>query len=76
VAAAAADIVAVGQGIVTGQTGWIGNIIVRPDARRRGLGSRMTQEVTASLREHARSSRIGRSPRRMADAYPCLAHTH
>ena len=56
VAAAAADIVAVGQGIVTGQTGWIGSIIVRPDARRRGLGSRMTQEVTASLRRDGCSS--------------------
>lgn len=43
-------ILAVGQGIVNGATGWIGNIIVRPEARKRGLGSRMTQDVIDLLR--------------------------
>lgn len=51
-----ACIAAVGQGIVTGRTGWIGNIIVRPDARNRGLGSRMTSEVTDLLRRQGCAS--------------------
>ena len=38
-------IAAVGQGIVTGATGWLGNIIVGPDVRHRGLGTRITQEL-------------------------------
>lgn len=50
VAAAGDGIVAVGQGIVTGRTGWVGNIIVRPDSRRQGLGSRMTRELIGELR--------------------------
>ncbi|MBI5084715.1 MAG: GNAT family N-acetyltransferase [Acidobacteria bacterium] len=43
-------IVAVGQGIATGGTGWAGNIIVHPEARRRGLGSRITQDLMDLLR--------------------------
>jgi GNAT superfamily N-acetyltransferase len=48
----AGRIVAVGQGIVTGSTGWVGNIIVRAEARNRGLGSRMTSELVGRLRAH------------------------
>ena len=44
-------IVAVGQGIVTGRTGWIGNVVVRPDSRNQGLGTRMTRELMGALRE-------------------------
>jgi GNAT superfamily N-acetyltransferase len=43
-------IAAVGQGIVTGATGWLGNIIVGPDVRHRGLGTRITQELIDILR--------------------------
>lgn len=45
VATMASRIVAVGQGVATGRTGWIGNIIVSPDMRGRGLGARMTQQI-------------------------------
>lgn len=45
-------IAAVAQGIVTGRAGWLGNIIVRPEARKRGLGKRMTQDMMDVL--HAR----------------------
>lgn len=44
------SIAAVGQGIATGSTGWVGNIIVRADARNRGIGSRMTSELVDRLR--------------------------
>ena len=47
---AAEGIAAVGHGISTGSTGWIGNIIVRPDARNRGLGSRITADLIEVLR--------------------------
>lgn len=50
VAADADGIAAVGHCIMTGRTGWLGNIIVRPDARRRGLGSAMTRDLVAMLR--------------------------
>lgn len=50
VAADARGVVAVGQGIVTGDAGWIGNIIVRPQARRRGLGTRLTLDLVEGLR--------------------------
>ena len=50
VAADARGIVAVGQGIVTGATGWVGNLIVRPDARRAGLGTRLTRDLVDQLR--------------------------
>jgi GNAT superfamily N-acetyltransferase len=50
VAADERGVVAVGQGIVTGDAGWVGNIIVRPEARRRGLGSRLTQDLIERLR--------------------------
>ena len=43
-------ILGVGQGIATGEAGWIGNIIVRPEARKRGLGSRLTQDIVNLLR--------------------------
>ena len=43
-------ILAVGQGIATGHAGWIGNIIVRPEARNRGLGSRVTLDIVNLLR--------------------------
>jgi len=49
---------AVGQGIATGRTGWVGNIIVRPDVRNRGLGTRMTREVMAWLRKRGCSSML------------------
>ncbi len=43
-------IVAVGQGIATEDAGWIGNVIVRPEARNRGLGSRVTLDIVNLLR--------------------------
>ncbi len=46
----AGGIAGVGHGIATGSTGWVGNIIVRPDVRNRGLGSRITAEVIDVLR--------------------------
>ena len=42
-------ILAIGQGIATGRAGWIGNIIVRPEVRRRGLGSRLTKDIADLL---------------------------
>lgn len=50
VSAESDQIIAVGQGIATGRAGWIGNIIVRPEARNRGLGSRVTQDIVELLR--------------------------
>jgi GNAT superfamily N-acetyltransferase len=50
VAADAGRVLAVGQGIVTGETGWIGNVIVRPEARRTGLGTRVTVDLVERLR--------------------------
>ena len=50
VSAASDRTLAVGQGIATGHAGWIGNIIVRPEARNRGLGSRVTQDIVELLR--------------------------
>lgn len=43
-------IVAMAQGIVTGSAGWLGHIIVRPEARNRGLGRRMTLDMVDLLR--------------------------
>jgi ribosomal protein S18 acetylase RimI-like enzyme len=43
-------IAAVAQGIVTGTAGWLGNVIVRPEARRRGFGRRMTLDMVDVLR--------------------------
>jgi GNAT superfamily N-acetyltransferase len=43
-------ILAIGQGIATGHAGWIGNIIVRPEARRRGLGTHVTLDIVNLLR--------------------------
>jgi GNAT superfamily N-acetyltransferase len=40
----------VGQGLVTGTAGWLGNIIVRPEMRRRGLGTRITHDLVDLLR--------------------------
>ena len=50
IAADARGIVAVGQGIAAGDAGWIGNIIVRTEARRHGLGTRLTQDLVDRLR--------------------------
>ncbi len=50
VSAESGRILAVGQGIAAGHAGWIGNIIVRPEARNRGLGSRVTQDIVDLLR--------------------------
>ncbi len=50
VSAESDQILAVGQGIATGHAGWIGNIIVRPEARNRGLGSRVTLDIVNLLR--------------------------
>lgn len=49
---------AIGQGIVTGATGWLGNIIVRPDARRRGLGSMITRDLVDVLRARGCSTLV------------------
>jgi len=58
-------IVAVGQGIATGRTGWIGHIIVQPDVRNRGLGSRMTQaEMVGPRGRTPWYARRSRSPTR------------
>ncbi len=56
VIAEAEQIMAVGHGIATGPAGWIGNIIVRPGARNRGLGSRMTLEIMDCLRSRGCST--------------------
>ena len=58
VASIGSRIVAVGQGIATGRNGWIGNIIVQPDVRNRGFGSRMTQVVMAELHSRGCSSML------------------
>ena len=58
VGATEAGILAIGQGIVTGRIGWLGNIIVRPDSRNRGLGTRATQEVMDGLRVRGCSSML------------------
>jgi GNAT superfamily N-acetyltransferase len=49
-------ITAVGQGIATGRAGWIGNIIVRPEARNRGLGSRVTRDIMDLLQSRGCST--------------------
>lgn len=40
---------AMAQGIINGKNGWLGNVIVRPDRRGHGLGTRMTTEVVQRL---------------------------
>jgi GNAT superfamily N-acetyltransferase len=47
--------VAVGLGVHFGEAGWVGNIAVHPDHRRRGFGTAMTQAVVAWL--HSRGAR-------------------
>jgi len=49
-------LLAVGHSIRTGRTGWLGNIVVRPDARNRGLGSQMTRELIDALQRQGCSS--------------------
>jgi GNAT superfamily N-acetyltransferase len=56
VIADADGIAAVGHGIATGPAGWIGNIIVRPEARNRGFGSRITAEIIDILRSRGCST--------------------
>jgi len=56
VASTAAGIIAVGQGIATGRTGWVGNVIVRPEARNQGIGSQMTRDIMTLLRGRGCSS--------------------
>jgi ribosomal protein S18 acetylase RimI-like enzyme len=51
-------IAAMAQGIVTGSAGWLGNIIVRPEARNRGLGRRMTLDMVDVLRARGCSSLV------------------
>ena len=38
-------IAGVGNGILNGRTGWLGNIIVHPDFRRKGIGRAITQNL-------------------------------
>lgn len=56
VASTATGIVAIGQGIATGHTGWVGNVIVRPGARNRGIGSQMTRDIMTLLHGRGCSS--------------------
>jgi len=58
VACDADRIAAIGQGIVTGTRGWLGNIIVHPGVRNRGLGSRVTQDLVDILRARGCSTLI------------------
>ncbi len=43
------EIVATGNGIYTGRTGWLGNIIVRPEFRGEGIGRAITVAVMKKL---------------------------
>ena len=43
------DPVAVGLGVLFGEAGWVGNIAVRPDHRRRGYGTAVTEAVVSWL---------------------------
>ncbi len=47
------EIVGVGQGVLFGSVGWVGNIAVDPDHRRRGYGTAMTEAAVAWLQDHA-----------------------
>ncbi len=49
VAVRSGKIVAVSNGIYTGRTGWIGNVIVKSGERRRGIGERLTRELMDRL---------------------------
>jgi GNAT superfamily N-acetyltransferase len=49
VIASAPGILAVGEGIANGNAGWLGNIVVHPEARNRGLGARLTAALVESL---------------------------
>jgi GNAT superfamily N-acetyltransferase len=46
-----ADIVAVGMAVHFGPTGWLGNIAVEPELRRRGYGGAMAEAAMEWLRE-------------------------
>jgi len=48
-----ASIAAFAQGMVTGVTGWLGNIILRPEARRRGPLARLSPPAGERERERA-----------------------
>jgi GNAT superfamily N-acetyltransferase len=44
------EVVAVGHGIQSGETGWLGNIIVAPGHRRQGFGATLTTALIEILR--------------------------
>lgn len=45
------NVAGVGNGIITGETGWIGNIIVKEEFRRKGIATAITREVISKMRE-------------------------
>jgi GNAT superfamily N-acetyltransferase len=45
------EIVGVGNGIYTGRSAWLGNIIVREDERGRGIATRITQSLLNNLQK-------------------------
>jgi len=50
------EIVGTGAGLLFGATGWIGGLGVEPGSRRRGIATRLTNEVVAWLREQGAST--------------------
>jgi len=51
VAEISGNIAGVGNGISSGASGWIGNIIVKEEFRRQGIGTSITKEVIRQLKE-------------------------
>nr|NQU91854.1 GNAT family N-acetyltransferase [Bacteroidota bacterium] len=45
------EIVGVGNGIYTGDTGWLGNIIVKNDHRGKGVGTAVTNHLIVALKK-------------------------
>ncbi len=51
-------IVGCGQGLLNGRTGWLGNIIVLPEYRGRGVGAALTQHLAERFRSLGCSSQL------------------
>lgn len=46
------------QGLLNGRTGWLGNIVVLPDCRNRGIGAALTRRLVDFFASHSCSSQV------------------